>query len=193
MQKVKCFCTLLGVIIHKVICGCTFLDAMMHKVKYFCSNCLAHGEQCKLENVCPSHSARKFSDFRLAISNLRLEFASRNFGSGIGNQESEICIYFAASGFGFRDSGPTIFDLGGFQILNLEFEYGIWTSRLDSRFEIGIGNILDVGVGLLVGMFEFGFLNSEFTLIGDFSGKYVLYAFIFIFIWIWILNNSDFE
>ena len=128
------------------------------------------------------------SRFRICDWNLRVGIS----GLGLGIKNLKFVFTLKPRCFGFRDSGPTIFDLGGFQILNLEFEYGIWTSRLDSRFEIGIGNILDVGVGLLVGMFEFGFLNSEFTLIGDFSGKYVLYAFIFIFIWIWILNNSDF-
>ena len=53
---------------------------------------------------------------------------------------------------------------------------GFWTSRLDSRFETGIGNILDVGLGLPVECLEFGFQNSEFILIGNLFGKYVLYV-----------------
>ena len=39
-----------------------------------------------------------------------------------------------------------------------------WTSGLDFR----------------LASLEFGFRNSGITLIGDFSGKYVLYAFVFI-------------
>ena len=49
--------------------------------------------------------------------------------------------------------------------MNLEAEYGIWTSRLDSRFEIWVGNILDVGLGLPVG--TFGIRISEFRIYCD--------------------------
>ena len=57
--------------------------------------------------------------------------------------------------------------------MNLEAEYEIWTSRLDSRFEIQVGNILDVGLGLPVG--TFGIRISEFRIYFDWEFTWEIY------------------